>query len=155
VADYGLAVVLSFGDDLAAAERHALRALGAEMLRRDVSFYSGVQIYLGLIYVAQGRLAEARAVIDPDLPPGAGHSAELLRDLVRGMWLLGCGMPAEARAAAEALVGRAERVGYRIYATEARRLAALTAAPPPLATLPRMVCCPAPGGAAQELYIEE
>jgi tetratricopeptide (TPR) repeat protein len=142
VADYGHAVVLSFTDDLVAAERHLLRALATEMLKRDVPFYTGAQMYLGLIYVAQGRLLEAHAIIGPELPPGAGYSAELLRELVQGMWLLGSERADEARACARQLVERATRTGFLIYAQEGARLADLTATPPALALLPRLICCP-------------
>jgi tetratricopeptide (TPR) repeat protein len=147
VADYGHAVVPSFTDDLTGAERYLLRALATTMLKRDIPFYTGAQIYLGLIYVAQGRLAKADAIITPALPPGAGYSAELLRELVSGMWLIGNGRCEEARVCAERLVERAKQTGFLIYAQEGTRLAALTDHPPPLAVLPRMICCP-PLGAA-------
>jgi ATP/maltotriose-dependent transcriptional regulator MalT len=142
IAYYGHAVVLSFTDDLAAAEQYALRALAIDLLKRDISFYTGAQIYLGLIYVAQGRLIEANSIIAPELPQGAGPSSELLRELVRGMWLLANGRQAEARDCANKLVVQAERCGFRIFALEGARLASLVDSPPPLAALPRMICCP-------------
>ncbi len=142
IADFGHAIVLSVTDDLGGAERCLLRALATTMLKRDVPFYSGTQIYLALVYVAQGRMIEAESIIAPPLPPGAGCSAELLRELVRGMWLLAHDRRAEAHQCAADLIAQAQRTGFLIYAQEGARLATLTASPPPLADLPRLICCP-------------
>jgi ATP/maltotriose-dependent transcriptional regulator MalT len=142
VADFGHAIVLSVTDDLGGAERCLLRALATKLLKRDVPFYTGTQMYLALVYVAQGRLIEASSIITPSLPPGAGFSAELLRELVRGMWLLGHDRREEAHHCAVQLIEQARRTGFLIYAQEGARLAALTANPPPLADLPRLICCP-------------
>ncbi|HYF62599.1 MAG TPA: hypothetical protein VD886_07270, partial [Herpetosiphonaceae bacterium] len=142
VADFGHAIVLSVTDDLPGAERCLLRALATPLLKRDVPFYAGTQMYLALVYVAQNRLIEARAIIAPDLPPGAGCSAALLRELVRGMWLLAHGRREEARLCAGRLINQARLCGFLIYAQEGARLAALTADPPPLSALPRLICCP-------------
>ena len=144
IADFGYAIVLSVTNELATAERHLLRALATTMLKRDIPFYTGTQMYLGLVYVAQGRLIEADSIIAPELPTGAGHSATLLRELVRGMWLLGHDRREEAQLSALQLIEHAKSTGFLIYAQEGARLAALTTKPPPLAELPRLICCPTP-----------
>ncbi|GAB4110260.1 MAG: tetratricopeptide repeat protein [Roseiflexaceae bacterium] len=142
IADYGYAVVLSFTDDLAAAERAILRALATDMLKLDHSFYNGARMYCAMIYVAQGRLNDANDILAAPLPPSAGYSAELLRSLVQGMWHLANGQAAQARCVAEQLIQRAEQVGFRIYALEAAQLMRQIDSPLPLATLPRRICCP-------------
>lgn len=142
IADFGYAIVLSVTNELAAAERHLLRALATTMLKRDIPFYTGTQMYLALVYVAQGRLLEAESIIAPELASGAGYSAELLRELVRAMWLLGHMRCEEAHSCALQLIERAKKTGFLIYAQEGTRLAALSANPPALAELPRRICCP-------------
>ncbi len=142
IADFGHAIALSVSADLAGAERCLLRALATPLLSRDVPFYTGTQMYLALVYVAQGRLDAAAELIDPPPPAGAGHSTALLRELVRGMWLLGHGRAAAAQRCAEQLIAQANQTQFLIYAQEGARLAALIASPPPLAELPRRICCP-------------
>jgi tetratricopeptide (TPR) repeat protein len=142
IADFGHAIVLSVSSDLPGAERCLLRALATKMLKNDISFYTGTQMYLAFVYAAQGRLIEAEAIIQPQLPSGAGYSSELLRELVRGMCLIGHDRREEAHHCALQLIRRAEQCGFLIYAQEGARLAALTANPPPLAALPRLICCP-------------
>ena len=94
-----------------------------------------------MIYVAQGRMGEAQQITERLLHKEAGHSAELLQGLVRGMWLLGSGDRTAAHTCATQLIRQARGCGFLIYAVEAERLAALTVDPPPLAELPRRVCC--------------
>jgi ATP/maltotriose-dependent transcriptional regulator MalT len=152
IADYGYAVVLSFSDDLAAAERAILRALATDMLKLDHSFYNGARMYCAMIYLAQGRLSDANEILAAQLPPSAGYSAELLRSLVQGMWYLADGQPIQARRVAEQLIERAEQVGFRIYALEAAQLLRQIDTPLPLATLPRRICCPIMPPAAAEQH---
>lgn len=94
------------------------------------------------MYIAQGKLAETAAIMDTPLPVGAGYSSELLRELVRGIWLLGHNLRDAAYKCALKLVERAESTGFLIYAQEGKRFAALTANPPSLADISRLVCCP-------------
>ena len=141
LADYGVGVILSFTDDLAGAERHLLAALATERLKLDVPFYSSAEVYLGLVYVAQGRLHDAAEILDRPLPYGAGFSTELLHELVRGMWLLAQDRKDEARVCTEALIQRANQYGFLIYNLEGSRLADCIANPPPIHRLPRWVCC--------------
>lgn len=141
LADYAIGIVLSFTEDLAGAERCLQHALQTDELKLDLPFYSGAEVYLGMIYVAQGRLSDAQQIAERALPKEVGYSAELLQELLRGMWLLGRGDRAAARTCAVQLIGRARACGFLIYATEAERLLALTNDLPLLAELPRGVCC--------------
>jgi ATP/maltotriose-dependent transcriptional regulator MalT/DNA-binding XRE family transcriptional regulator len=142
LAAYGVGAVLSLTGDLAEAERQIQFALQTDALRLDRPFYAGAEMYLGLVYVGQGRLVEAQQIIECDLSPEVGYSTLLLRELVRSMWLLAAGEKTAARQCAEQLQQQAERYGFRIYAIEAERLANLIDHPPPLAELPGRVCCP-------------
>lgn len=141
LADYAIGIVLSFTEDLAGAERCLQHALQTDELKLDLPFYCGAEIYLGMIYVAQGRLSDAQQIAERTLPKEVGYSAALLQGLLRSVWLLGSGDRAAARTCAVQLIGRARACGFLIYAAEAERLLALTNDPPALAELPRRVCC--------------
>lgn len=141
LADYGVGVVLSFTGELTEAERRLQNALNTRELRLDRPFYSSAEIYMAMIYVGQGRLEEAETILQRPLHPKVGYSTTLLRELVRGMWLLAKGEEAAAKACAAQLIERATACGFRIYASEASRLAALPERPTNLAALPGQVCC--------------
>lgn len=141
LADYAVGIVLSFTEDLAGAERCLQHALQTDELKLDLPFYCGAEIYLGMIYVAQGRMSEAQQMAERPLPKEAGYSAELLQELVRSMWLLASDDRSAARTCAIQLISRARACGFLIYAAEAERLLALTNGSPLLAELPRRVCC--------------
>ncbi|MFN8440270.1 MAG: helix-turn-helix domain-containing protein [Caldilineaceae bacterium] len=141
LADYGVGVVLSFTGELAEAEQRLQNALNTKELRLDRPFYSSAEIYMAMIYVGQGRLTEADIILQRPLHPKVGYSTTMLRELVRGMWLLAKGEAAAAKECATHLVERATACGFRIYASEASRLAALPHCPTNLAALPGQVCC--------------
>ena len=96
---------------------------------------------MAMIYVAQGRLGEAETILERPIDAKVGYSTTLLHALVRGMWLLAKGEPGAAHACAQQLIQDATSCGFRIYASEAGRLAALTTQPVNAARLPGQVCC--------------
>ncbi len=141
LASYGAGIVYTFSSDLSRAESYLQRAVDEVTPSNDLSYRAGMKTFFGFVYVAQGRLDEAQHIIDQPAPLGAGLDVELMRGLIKAMVLLARGEKAACRQSAERLIARARQIGHLVYAIEAERLIGLIENPPPLAELPRRVCC--------------
>lgn len=138
---YAHGVVASFQADHAVAEASLRAALARPAFYSDTSFRVGAELYLGMVYVAQGRLAEAAVIAQRPLPVGTCIQEEHQRDLLLTMLAYGQNRLAEACQVAQRLQAHATQTGYRVYAVEAGRMAQLIDQAPPLVELPRLVCC--------------
>jgi tetratricopeptide (TPR) repeat protein len=97
---------------------------------------------LALALLVNGEIEEARRLIDEELPPGAGLSSELERELLRGLLALACGDSAAAAATAIDVSARAEQAGLALRSRAARRLAAAARNPPPPQIYPSLLWTP-------------
>jgi ATP/maltotriose-dependent transcriptional regulator MalT len=138
---YVAGIVLSFTGEAGRAEGHLREALELADFRKDVPMHTGAWIFLGIAYVAQGKLSLAEPIASAPLPTGAGIDIELLQGLLRGMLQLAQGDQCGADATARQTAQRGYATGYLIYAWEAEGLAQAIATPPALIDLPRTVCC--------------
>lgn len=141
LAHYVSGIVLTFVGDPVLAEERLRIAIDEGALQLDRATHAGVQTYLGIALLAQGKLDQAQQVIDAPPVAGVGVEMELLRSLLQGMLELGRGLPQQAHQTALRLSAHARAQGYLVYAAEAERLALATQHPPALMDLPRVVCC--------------
>ncbi len=141
LAHYAAAVVHTFRGNLSTAEAYLHQALAEKTFNLDLPYLASMLTFWGYLYVAQGRYADALALVQEPLPKGGGLEVELMRGVIQGMALLAQGDSAASRRAATQLADRARQTGYRIYLAEAERLLALVDNPPPLRDLVRSVCC--------------
>ena len=138
---YVSGIVAAFQLELAQAEQFFEQTLANDGFCNDRQLHESVQIFLGIVYVAQERVTEAEAIATRLVAPLAGMEIELLHGLLRGMIALVHEEWAQAKAIAQATIAHAQRTGYLVYADEARRLHELATTPCPPAYLPRAVCC--------------
>jgi tetratricopeptide (TPR) repeat protein/transcriptional regulator with XRE-family HTH domain len=138
---YIAGIVLTFQSEGVAAEQSILKSLALEGFTKDQPSSAGTRIFLGIAYLIQGKLDLAQQVAEDTLPAAASIDVELLRGLLRGMLHLARGDQKAAQATAHQTVEQARATGYLIYAAEAENLVRVSHNPPPLAALPRAVCC--------------
>ncbi len=138
---YVSGIVAAFQLELAQAEQLFGQALANEGFCNDRQLQESVQLFLGIVYVAQGRVTAAQAIIAGLGHPLAGMEIELLQGLLRGMIALVRAESEQVLAITQGTIMQAQRTGYLVYAQEASRLQSLVADPCPPAYLPRAVCC--------------
>lgn len=141
LADYVTGIIAAFQVDLDQAERLFHAALANDGFCNDRALLQSVQAFLGIVYAAQARIAEAEAIVQRLAAPLASPEIELLHGLLRGIIALARQEGTQAAAIAQATITHAQRTGYLVYAQEAGRLQALAANPCAPAYLPRAVCC--------------
>ena len=138
---YVAGVVLTYQGAAPLAETRLHEALTCDGFYQDQSLRTGAQTFLGIAYVAQGKLDQAAQVVAAPVAPGTGIDIELMRGLVQGMLHLARGEAEGVHTVAHQTAQRARETGYLLYAVEAERLARLIDNPPLLSQLPRAVCC--------------
>lgn len=141
LADYVTGIIAAFQVDLDQAERLFQAALANDGFCNDRALLQSVQAFLGIVYAAQVRIAEAEAIVQRLATPLASPEIELLHGLLRGVIALARQEWAQAATIAQTTSVHAQRTGYLVYAQEAGRLQALAADPCAPAYLPRAVCC--------------
>jgi tetratricopeptide (TPR) repeat protein len=140
MARYVYGIVHTLAGNLLPAEAALHQALALPAFTQDLPMAASARLFLGINSVAQGKVAQAQAMVQ-DLPDPCAIEVELLAGLFRGMAHLAAGDAAAANAVAEATRRRGQESGYLIYAVEAGRLLLASALPLPLAELPAFVCC--------------
>lgn len=138
---YVAGIVASYQPNPVAAERYLLQALALEGFTNDRVSGDSAQTYLGIVYVALGKLDLAETIANRFVPDEKRIEHTLLLGLLRGMLAIGRGEPAMAQAIAAQTRQQAQATGFTIYAREAQRLHQAAQNPPPLSELPRLVCC--------------
>ena len=109
----------------------------------DSPYRVSALLYRGVIYLAQGKIAEAQSALDGALPPGAAMDIVLLRELLQALLHYAAGDEGQMQAALNELAHHAQATGHLVYRRESLRLAQIAPLHPALAALPRLVSCPA------------
>ncbi len=138
---YVTGVVLTYQGAASLGEMRLREALTCAGFYQDQSLRNGAQTFLGMVYVAQGKLEQAAQVVAEPLGPGSGIDVALMRGLVQGILHLARGEAEGVQVVAHQTAQQARATGYLLYAAEADRLAQMIVNPPPLSQLPRAVCC--------------